>query len=720
MSRPANANPRLHRRGTRPIIEFLEGRESPAASIGINFSLAVGIGATGQYASIHSNAVATDAAGDTYLTGSFRSTAAFDPKSSAATITTAGTQDTFVAKYGPTGALIWARTFAGQATTSTGGFTTYAVSQGSAIAVDGSGNVFVSGSFSGTVSLSGTSIPRLISSAAGTTEPFVAKLDASGNAIWVDAVAGTAYDTDSANALALDGSGGVVIAGSFSDSATFGPITLTATGSSDAFAARLDSNGTFLWAVSTQGTPGSNASIQGLAVDSFGNVDLAGFFTNTVDFDPSSATANLVSAGGLDAVLWKLDANGHFLWARSYGSIDTDDADAIAVDASGNVYATGLFSDTVNFGTIAYPDPLTSGTTNFDAFLLKVDPNGNEVWVKGLVGPVGWAKGQGIAVDPLGNIDLTGTFQGTVDFDPGSGTDNLTSAGETDAFVAGFSPTGALNYALHAGQTNFNASGGIAVNASGLVSITGTYTTAIAFGSINLPSLGLANAFLAQVPTQPPAPPTPPSAPVLEASSDTGASQTDGITSVPSPVFDVTMADPANTVELLRNGVVVGLRIGPGAIKDPGPLGNGTYLYTALPALDGRRLQPRQQPGDFRHDLDHAAGCAGETDLVPCRQLGSGGRHAHQRSPAQDSRDGTGRDDRPTPQPLGHDSRHDDRLGQRDVHGPDREPPGRRRGHDQRHRGQRGWQREPVEPDADAHDRHDTTRPSLSPDPRCR
>ena len=623
MSRPGKAKPRTSRSGRRPGIEILEGRSLPAGSAGINFLSALGIGVTGRNSAIHSNAVATDAADDTYITGSFRGTASFDPNSSTATITTANTQDTFVAKYGPTGGLIWAKTFAGKATTTTGGFTTYAVGQGSAIAVDGSGNVFVSGGFSGTVDLTNGSKTTEISSPSG-TEPYVAKLDASGNAVWVDAIAGTAYDTDNASALALDGSGGAVIAGSFSDSATFGPTILNSGGLSEAFAARVDSNGNFLWAVASRGTPGSNAVIEGVAVDPSGNVDLAGFFSNTVDFDPSSATANLASAGSFDAVLWKLDSNGHFLWARSYGSGDSDAANALAVDASGNIYVAGMFSDNVNFGTVSSPDSLTSGTSTFDAFVLKLDPNGNEVWVKGLVGPGGWAKGQGIAVDPLGNIHIAGTFQGTVDFDPGPGLDNLTSGGNTDAFVAGLDQTGNLVYALHAGQANSNTASGVAVNASGTVSITGTYTTAIAFGSTNLAAQGVASVFIARVMTQTPAP-VAPSAPQLEASSDTGVSQTDRITSATAPVFDVNTADPSNTVELLRNGVIVGQRTGPGAIKDPGPLGNGTYLYTAIQVSAAGVSGPVSSPGTSVTILATPPAAPNKPALLPADDSGPAG-----------------------------------------------------------------------------------------------
>ncbi len=104
-----------------------------------------------------------------------------------------------------------------------------------------------------------------------------------------------------------------------------------------------------------------------------------------------------------------------------------------------------------------------------------------------------------------------------------------------------------------------------------------------------------ANLFVARVVTQ--FPPVAPSAPVLEASSDSGLSQTDGITNVTTPVFDVNTAGASNTVELLRNGVVVAQRLGPGAIQDPGPLADGTYTYTAVQVSSPFGLASPASPG---------------------------------------------------------------------------------------------------------------------------
>jgi len=206
-----------------------------------SFASAFGLGSIGRYSAIHSDAVATDAAGDTFLTGSFRGTVGFDPVSTASTFTTNNTQDAFVAKYSPSGSLAWVRTFVGRATTAAGQATTYAVGQGSALAVDGSGNILVAGSFRGTVDFGPGPNPVELSSPSA-TEAFAAKLDPSGNLVWVSNAVGNGGD-DQASAIAPDGSGGAVIAGSFAQGATFGGLTLAAGGASEAFAARVDSGG---------------------------------------------------------------------------------------------------------------------------------------------------------------------------------------------------------------------------------------------------------------------------------------------------------------------------------------------------------------------------------------------------------------------------------------------------------------------------------------------
>ncbi len=556
-------------------IEILERRDLPATLP--SFLAAVGFGATGQYSTVHANAVATDAAGDVFVTGSFRGTITLSTTVSGGVLTTANTQDTFVARYSPTGSLVWARLFAGQATTTTNGQsmqTTYAVGQGSALAVDAAGNLLLGGAFQGTVNF-GTAANPLMGTSPSFNDAFLVKIDTAGNTVWEQNVTPQGGD-DQSLALALDRSGGVVVAGTFEQGASVGQTTLTGVGASEAFVARFDaSSGAATWGFGTKGTSGSNAQATGVAVDSAGNVVVAGFISGTVSLGSGSNTQSFTSAGSNDVLVWKLDSLGNFLWGRSFGSADYDVAGGVAVDSLNNIVVVGTFSGSINFATGSQPDPLTAGPV-FDAFVLKLDPSGQETWVRGYLGSSGWVKGQAVAIDPLNRIHIAGTFTGTADFDPGTGVDALTSVGSTDVYAASLDAAGNFVYALQAGRTSNNAAFGIAVNSAGNVALTGNYSGSLAFGPIAVAAAGGANSFVARLQTQ--ATPTP-GAPSLEAASMTGTNNT---TSVSTPTFDVTATDPADTLELLRDGSIVAQRVGTGPIVDPGPITAGTHQYSTV------------------------------------------------------------------------------------------------------------------------------------------
>jgi hypothetical protein len=177
--------------------------------------------------------------------------------------------------------------------------------------------------------------------------------------------------------------------------------------------------------------PGTGGD-EGLAIgtDAAGDSYVAGWYTGTVDFDPSPTAAlpfTTVGAQGGDGTdhdlfVAKYDPAGALLWAHSFGSAGADIARALAVDQAGNVVVTGSFMGTIDFD----PDPghvanlqATSGFGNI--FVLKLDAGGNFVWADALTGVRGTGFANGVAVDDAGNAYVTGSFEGTIDFDPGTG-----------------------------------------------------------------------------------------------------------------------------------------------------------------------------------------------------------------------------------------------------------------------------------------------------------
>ena len=154
-----------------------------------------------------------------------------------------------------------------------------------------------------------------------------------------------------------------------------------------------------------------------------------------------------------------MDSAGNFVWVRQIGGSSNDQGNGIAVDASGNVLTTGLFTGTVDFDPGAGTSNLTSAGGT-DIFVSKLDSAGNFVWAEQLGGTFG-EFGLGIAVDASGNVLTTGTFSGTEDFDPGAGTFNLTALGMQGAFVSKLTVTPTV--AADALSVNANE-GGTAAN----------------------------------------------------------------------------------------------------------------------------------------------------------------------------------------------------------------------------------------------------------------
>jgi len=235
------------------------------------------------------------------------------------------------------------------------------------------------------------------------------------------------------------------------------------------------------WAKAMGGTSYDDG--QSIALDPAGGMDVytTGSFSGTVDFDPDSAVNfNLTSAGGTDIFISKLDSSGNFVWAKAMGGTYSEEVQAIAIDpaASRDVYTTGSFGGTADF------DPDSSGTFNLtaigfhDLFISKLDSAGNFVWAK-VLGGANQDVGLSIALDPAGSGDVytTGSFQGTVDFDPGAGTFNLTATGFSDIFILKLDASGNFVWAkAMGGATDYGRSIALDPTGSGDVYTTGYFS----------------------------------------------------------------------------------------------------------------------------------------------------------------------------------------------------------------------------------------------------
>ncbi|MES2590943.1 MAG: ELWxxDGT repeat protein [Bacteroidota bacterium] len=203
------------------------------------------------------------------------------------------------------------------------------------------------------------------------------------------------------------------------------------------------------------------------------NVYTTGYFENTVDFDPGTGVFNLTSFGSTDIFVLKTDASGNFVWAKSIGGAGGDGGNLLCLDASGNILITGDFSATTDFDPGVGLSNLTS-VDQRDVFILKLNSSGDFVWVKS-IGGTGNDQGASVAVDASGNILITGIFYNTVDFDPGSGVNNITSTGQADFYIAKLDASGNLLWVKTVGGTNNEYGYSIATDAAGGVFLTGVF-----------------------------------------------------------------------------------------------------------------------------------------------------------------------------------------------------------------------------------------------------
>jgi len=371
---------------------------------------------------------------------------------------------------------------------------------GNSITTDANGNVYTTGYFSGTVDFDpGVASTKLTS--AGYLDIFIQKLDANGNLIWVKQMGGTGVDFSSS--ITTDAKGNIFTTGDFSGTVDFDPgagtTNLTSAGSYDIFIQKLDANGNFLWVKQMGGTMDDYGNA--IATDANGNVYTTGIFRDVVDFDPGTGIINLTATDYNDIYIQKLDAYGKLLWVKQIVGTGSEFATSLTIDSLGNVYSTGYFEKTVDF------DPGT-GTTfftsqgDFDIYIEKLDANGNFLWAKQM-GGTGYNSGYSIATDKNGNVFTTGYFKNTVDFDPGAGVANLTSAGAKDVFIQKLDAKGNFLWVKQIGGTYYEEGHSIAIDASGNVITVGFFSGTIDFnpgtGVTNLTSAGSSDMFMQQL-----------------------------------------------------------------------------------------------------------------------------------------------------------------------------------------------------------------------------
>ncbi len=330
----------------------------------------------GSGASIYARKIAVDASGNIYVAGYFTNANLTTPA-----LTRIGTDDAFAFKLDNLGNSVWAKNFGGIG----------ASAGASDIKVDASGNVYLSGGF-GNADITTPALARI-----GTADAFAFKLDSAGDSVWSKNFGGSGALAAGAS-ITVDASGNVYLGGRFNTGNLTTP-ALTKIGSQDPFAFKLDSSGNSVWSKNFGGS-GAVAAGESITVDAAGNVYLAGVF-EVADL----TTPALTKIGVADAFALKLDSAGNSLWSKNFGGVGANAfAEAIALDASGNVYLGGSF----NTASLTTPALTRIGTQ--DAFAFKLDSAGNNVLSKNFGGIGAVIYIPSIAVDAFSNIYLGGYF----------------------------------------------------------------------------------------------------------------------------------------------------------------------------------------------------------------------------------------------------------------------------------------------------------------------
>ncbi|MGP8215821.1 MAG: SBBP repeat-containing protein [Bacteroidia bacterium] len=338
------------------------------------------------------------------------------------------------------------------------------IAEGYSISVDGSGNTYTTGYFSGTGTFGATNL-----SALGASDIFVTCTNSAGVFKWA-MDAGSAGNECRGLAIAPDANGNVYVTGYYNGTATFAVgKTITSVGSQpNVFVAKYSAgNGSLQWVVSAGGTMAALGNA--ITVDNNNNVLITGQFAGTASFGSINLTSDKNNVNVFTA---QLNPSGVFQWAEAGLGLHTDRGLGIGCDASGNVYVTGQFSDTITFATAA-----TSIMQN-GIFLIKYNNSGTEQWCT-LAGGGSMNIANGIAVDASGDSYLTGNFTGTLSFFVSGGTQTLnTGKYPNGIFVAKYNSSGGLDWSVadsKDGPANSVTSNAISLDGSGNAYIIGNF-----------------------------------------------------------------------------------------------------------------------------------------------------------------------------------------------------------------------------------------------------
>jgi hypothetical protein len=343
---------------------------------------------------------------------------------------------------------------------------------GRAIAVGPDGGLAVGGYLRGAAELGGAKL-----AAVEGADGLIASLDATGKVRWARTLGGKGDDAVEAVAVAADGA--VVAAGAFSYTIDMPDGALASKGADDVMVVAFAPDGTRRWARRFGGDDVDAAN--GVAIATDGAIYVVGELGGAATIGSSK----LESAGLSDLLVIKLAADGAPIWARRFGGPGADLARAVRIAPDGDVVVLGEMSREVDFGG----GPLEAAG-NRDAVVLKLGPDGSYRWATRF-GGTNDELALGLAVDPVGSVAVTGSFDDKLTF----GADTVASAGLADVFVAKLSPSGAPMWIRTFGAKEADLGVGLAADAAGNLYAVGWFWYEVMVDRTKLVSGGRKDAF---------------------------------------------------------------------------------------------------------------------------------------------------------------------------------------------------------------------------------
>jgi PKD repeat protein len=356
------------------------------------------------------------------------------------------------------------------------------------IDVDENSNLYITGSFENTLILGSLTLVSYFSNTYQSYDSsvYVAKISASGTWQWANSAEG--YYDDNANDICVSSSGFAYITGDSKGSISFGTTNLTGGPNSILFIAKIDYYGQWDWAISQTGgdtTPGSNAGWgRGISLDNNMNLYVTATFRNGLFNQYQPQFGVFVG---------KFTSSGSLVWSKSASGNGDSSVEDITLDDNTNVFVTGFFGGSylsfVNGPTLTNPD-----TEQWSIFVAGLNADGNWLWAKQAGGFQSYDSGTGIAVDSNSNVIVTGHY----DSDASFGDILLNCMGLSDIFVAKLTPSGDWIYALGAGGIGTDRANSITVIGESIY-LTGYFQDTIMCGEDTLISTGGYDVLLAKL-----------------------------------------------------------------------------------------------------------------------------------------------------------------------------------------------------------------------------